>query len=73
MEGNPRVLVQIGRDVWETQAQIIRAPEENERVLHKVQEKYGRMVPLFYHLDRLTLVAFRVDGLKCASDECGSR
>jgi deazaflavin-dependent oxidoreductase (nitroreductase family) len=58
---NPRVLLQIGRERWETQGVVLPDLQERERVLGMFMEKYGRRtVHLFYHLDRLCLVAFRL-------------
>ncbi len=55
---SPDAQVQIGRERWESQGTLIHEPLEIERVLPSFREKYGRLVPLFYHLDRLILVVF---------------
>ena len=55
---NADVLVRIGGQTWETRGEIISDPPQLERILRSFREKYGRMVPVFYHMDRLRLVAF---------------
>lgn len=55
---DPGVLVQIGKETWETRGSLVQDPLELERMLHLLLKKYGRLVCLFYHLDRLSLVAF---------------
>jgi len=62
LEADPHVIVQVGRERWETTKKLIQEPQEMERVLSTMQEKYGRRtVHLFYHMDRLVLVAFPLD------------
>ena len=59
LKANPNVLVQIGKERWETQGALIQELPEREKVLEMFLEKYGRRtVHLFYHMDRLVLVAF---------------
>ena len=58
LQASPDVQVQVGNNRWETRGTLMHEPLEIERVLPSFREKYGRLVPLFYHLDRLVLVAF---------------
>jgi hypothetical protein len=43
---------------------LIQELSEPERLLHRFSDKYGRLVSLFYHLDRLQLVAFSLSSQK---------
>jgi deazaflavin-dependent oxidoreductase (nitroreductase family) len=59
LRADPYVTIQIGGEEWETEGKLREEPQEKGRVLRTMQEKYGRRtVGLFYHLDRLVLVAF---------------
>ena len=54
---HPEVSVQVGRRRWTTRAMTSGIPSV-ESVLPRFRAKYAWTVPLFYHLDRLVLVAF---------------
>ena len=59
LEACPDVLVQIGKETWDTRGTLIQELPETNRVLRMFDEKYGRRtVRLFYHMDRLILLAF---------------
>lgn len=63
LQANPNVRIQTGNDKSETKGTLIEAASELERVLQRFQTKYGRrVVSIFYHMDRLVLVAFSTDG-----------
>ena len=56
---DPDARIQIGRKSWETRGMLIQGTLETEKTLKLFLEKYGRRtVGMFYHLDRLCLVAF---------------
>ncbi len=62
VQANPDVLIQIGNDKKTGRGTLIKEPSELERVLQRFQNKYGRrMVNIFYHMDRLVLVAFTME------------
>jgi deazaflavin-dependent oxidoreductase (nitroreductase family) len=61
---NPEALIQVGNKSWPTRGVFIQELPELERLLHRFSDKYGRLVPLFYHLDRLQLVAFPLSSQK---------
>ena len=76
-------LVQIGKGRLETQGVLVENREEVSNVLNMFFDKYGRRtVHLFYHLDRLCLAAFSLEGsgepppracshkAECVEDEC---
>ncbi len=55
----PQVQLQIGIKRWQTVGALVPEHSERERVLTMFLEKYGTpTVRLFYHMDRLVLVAF---------------
>ena len=58
LKANPSALVKIGKERWETRGELIQDPQEGERVLSMFLKKYGRLVRVFYHMDRLELVAY---------------
>jgi deazaflavin-dependent oxidoreductase (nitroreductase family) len=59
----PHGVVRIGRRRWETQGSPVNETSRREELLKRLQEKYGRRtVRMFYHMDRLSLVAFPLDG-----------
>ena len=61
LESCPRVVVRVGGRRWETCGKILREPAEVERVLSLFQKKYRRRtVATFYHMDWLSLAAFRL-------------
>ncbi len=55
---DPEVLIQVGNKSWPTRGVFIQELPERERLLHRFSDKYGRLLPVFYHLDHLVLVAF---------------
>ena len=63
LEAEPSALAQIGKHRWRTKGVFMREQHDLERMLHKFREKYGGLVPVFYHLDRLDLVYFPLDTL----------
>lgn len=56
-----RALVQIGRRRWETRGLFVSSSGEREKVLRTLKRRYGPLVTLLYHMDRLTMVAFSLD------------
>ena len=61
VRARPEVQLWIGSRSWHSQGRFIEDPEEVKRVSGMFVDKYGRRtVRLFYHLDRLVLVAFPV-------------
>jgi deazaflavin-dependent oxidoreductase (nitroreductase family) len=62
LKAEPSALAQIGKRRWRTGGVFVREHHDLERVLGRFREKYGRLVPVFYHLDRLDLVYFPLDG-----------
>ncbi len=59
---NPQVRITIGRTDFMTEGSIVESSDTQARILRSFQHKYGlRTVKLFYHLDRLELVAFPLD------------
>ena len=69
LEASPDVRVQIGKQRWEMRAALVEDPSELGRILESFFEKYGRLVPVFYHLDRLRLLAFSHERAKGMSGE----
>ena len=60
---NPQERIAIGRTVLMAEGSIVESSDTQTRILRSFQQKYGRQtVKLFYHLDRLELVAFPVGG-----------
>ena len=61
VRAHPHVQLQTGARHWRTRGRFIEDPAEVKRVLGKFIDRYGqRTVSVFYHLDRLVLVAFPV-------------
>ena len=59
---NPQVRITIGRTNLMAEGSIVESSDTQTRILQSFQQKYGRRtVKLFYHLDRLELVAFPLD------------
>ena len=56
-----RALVQIGRKTWETQGLSVSSDGDREKVLRILKRRYGPLVRVLYHMDRLTMVAFSLD------------
>ncbi len=56
-----RALVQIGRKIWETQGLSVSSDVERGKVLRILKRRYGPLVRVLYHMDRLTMVAFSLD------------
>ena len=62
VQANPNVLIQIGNDKRESTGTSVEEASVLERVLQRFQSKYGRrVVSIFYHMDRLVLVAFSME------------
>ena len=56
------VVMEIGKDRRKATAELVDIPSERERVLGLIEGKYGSPTTrLFYHLDRIALVAFTLD------------
>ncbi len=56
------VVMEIGKDRRKAMAELVDTPSERERVLGLIEGKYGSPTTrLFYHLDRIALVAFTLD------------
>ena len=62
LEVNPSAQVRVGKGTEETRGVIIQDPQQIEKVLNMFLQKYGRLVRVIYHMDRLVLVAFPVGG-----------
>jgi deazaflavin-dependent oxidoreductase (nitroreductase family) len=70
VRAHPEVRLQAGARRWRTRGRFIEDPAEVKRVSRMFIEKYGRRtVSVFYHLDRLVLVAFPVSA--CGGDRDG--
>ena len=72
LEAYPQVLLQIGKSRWETRGALVHEPRDIERTLYRFRQKYGRLVPLFYHLDRLVLVSFPLQDGRRETRQMGS-
>ena len=64
LKSNPSATVQLGKDRWETHGVFISESAEQRRIQDKFLRKYGRLMHLVYHMDRLALVKFRLAGPK---------
>lgn len=65
VKADPLVSLEVGKDRWQATAKLVHAPTQRERVLNLIVAKYGRLAPrIFYHLDRIALVAFTLDSDK---------
>ena len=62
LEVDANVLVQIGHRSWSARAVVIGEVQQREAVLRMFLMKHGRLVRVLYHMDRLVLVAFPLDG-----------
>ena len=63
VRAHPEVRLRAGSRGWRSRGRLVEDPEEVDRVSGMFAGKYGRRtVHLFYHLDRLVLVAFPVGG-----------
>ena len=63
MEAYPYATIQVGKETWKARGDFIPGASNVEEVLGKFRGKYGhRTLSMFYHLDRLVLVAFPLDG-----------
>ena len=58
LKTDPRARVRIGRRTWQTRGVLVPDGEGLRRVLSQLRGKYRRLVPLLYHMDRISLVAF---------------
>ena len=49
----------MGKDRWQTTAEVVHERSQRERVLRLIEAKYGRLtIRVFYHLDLVALVSF---------------
>ncbi|MCE2404144.1 MAG: nitroreductase family deazaflavin-dependent oxidoreductase [Dehalococcoidia bacterium] len=63
VRAHPDVHLRVGSRGWRSRGRLVEDPEEVGRVSAVFAAKYGhRTMGLFYHLDRLALVAFPVKG-----------
>ena len=62
LKAEPTVSVHIGSKRWETRAELIPDKSKLEEVLRSFRAKYGRALPVLYHMDRLVLVSFPLPG-----------
>lgn len=58
LEADPSAVLQIGKAQWQTEGILKHDLPEQEQVLDLFLKKYGRLTHLFYHRERLSVVAF---------------
>jgi len=58
VKANPQVTLEIGKDRWQTTAEVVNETSQQARVLRLIEAKYGRLTTrVFYHLDLVVLVS----------------
>ena len=62
LKADANALVRIGHQSWETRAVLIAEVRKRDAVLQMFLKKHRRLVRVFYHMDRLVLVGFPLDG-----------
>ena len=66
------VRLQVANEVWETRGRMVPDGEEVGMLLEMFYQKYGRRtVRLFYHMDRLVLVAFKLTDSNAGAERDG--
>ena len=62
LKADASALVRIGHRSWETRAVLVEEFQKRDAILQTFLKKHGRLVRVFYHMDRLVLVAFPLEG-----------